>query len=306
MTLFKLAQLNSEIKYILHSLSHAAPRYTYPQVSNISEWQQDMWDRLKDCKQRSPKYQDDRHYLAIICEIRYTELAMHLFRPTPRIRSPGTSSLLKCYESAEKAIALWKELYEADRMSYSWMTIHSVCLSALTILYCIWTSPDIAATTQIDRFTSMMRDASVLLSAAGEYWVEARRSRSRLDGLASATVRWLISKMSSSNSREHEQQDSRYWQQALAQADSRDPNTALLSSDGERALPHGSDAEFSGYGTVGGETLDMYIDNQDLAAFVGIPDLFANDSNFMIDSIFSDYQPLFNFMGADPSTNLNI
>lgn len=318
-TLFRLAHLNSEIKYILHSVNKKAPRYTYPQIPDVAVWQDDLWQRLQECNSNAPKFVDDRHYLTVVCSIRYHEIVMHLFRPTPHIRNPTKSSLLKCYDSAEKAIGLWKELYEADRMSYSWVTIHSVCLSALTILYCIWTSEDIAASTRIDAFTSTMCDASVLLSAAGEYWIEARRSRNRLDTLVSATVRWLTDRLNvratptvrqqrkrkgTNRSQRLPAQPGAGWDQRnlpalqpAAQSQDSTPvnNFTLLDQDPGDA----SSEQVHGYQPASAAGFNDYINSQDLASFLGAPDIFASDNNFLMDGMFTDYQPLFEFSNTD-------
>lgn len=313
-TLFRLAQLNSEIKYVLHSVNDKSLRYANPQISDVSAWQDDLWTRLKNCDEDAPKFTDERRYLSIICTIRYQEIVMHLFRPTPHIRQPTKNNLQKCHESAEKTIDCWRQLYEADRMSYSWVTIHSVCLSALTILYCIWSSPDIAASTQIDAFTSTMRNASVLLSAAGEYWTEARRSRSRLDALATATVRWLADKLKTrTNSRRRPPSRNKEPQVGRSSATVRtDPGT-LQSQPSETGQNSGNfdsgyvdfafddfpDQQFSGLQSTSTADFDMYISNQDLASFLGAPDSFAGDNSILMDGMFSDYQPSFEFNGRD-------
>jgi hypothetical protein len=44
--MFKLARLNSEMKYILHSISRETPAYAYPAVRCMKTWQTDMLSRL--------------------------------------------------------------------------------------------------------------------------------------------------------------------------------------------------------------------------------------------------------------------
>lgn len=276
--LFELAQLNSEIKYILHSVSHKTPRYTYPQIIDLEAWREEVATRLRDTKRRTTHFTGHQRYLTITCSIRYHEVTMHLFRPTPRARNPSTTHLRKCYESAQRSIELWKELYEMDRLSYSWTMIHSVCLSAITILYCIWTSSQIATNVRIDTLTNLLRDASVLLSVAGEHWTEARRSRARLDSLASATIRWLIDKLVS-----------------------RQPNVQTtpqpnVDQDAPEVLRAMTDEL---------PPLDTYISNEDLAAFLGASDFIPNDNGYLLQSMFADYQPLFN-SGATENSSFDV
>lgn len=298
LTLFKLANLNSELKYILHSISQRTPRYTFPQITDIDAWQQDVWTRLQECFAASPKFTDERRHLSIICEIKYLEVSMHLFRPTPRIRSPTTPNLRICHQNAERSIVLWTELYKIDRLSYSWTMIHSVCLSALTILYCIWTCPEITRTVKIDTFMSIMRESSVLLSIAGEYWIEARRSRHQLDELVNATTRWLLDKLTSRSDEVDNTHRTAYSSPAPVNGrSSQDLNldTGIRDAQGQTAT------ELMSIETSGG-VFDNYINNEDLLTFLGPPDPFMRDSESSFDGLFIDYQPLFDFSVGEAST----
>jgi hypothetical protein len=60
------------------------------------------------------------------------------------------------------------------------------------MLHCIWTVPAIAAETKLDILVADLKAGSYALSATGEHWAEAKRSRDVLDELSSATVRWII------------------------------------------------------------------------------------------------------------------
>lgn len=292
-TLFKLANLNSELKYILHSVSQTTPRYTYPQINNIEEWQNDMEGRLQVCFDAAPTFTDARRYLSIICEIRYHEVKMHLFRPTPRIRSPKHSNLLICSDSATKTIFLWKELHKMDRLSYSWVMVHSLCLSALTVLYGIWTSLEIVRSTEIDLFMSTMREASALMGIVGEYWVDARRSRDRLDQLVNATTRWLLDNLASSlNSRAPPSADLPTGSDQNPNNGSPWPSTATANHQAQMA--HAS-SERTGFN----EFLSNYVNNDDLFTFVGASNSLFTDSETLMDGLFVDYQPLFDLSGGE-------
>ena len=173
------------------------------------------------------------------------------------------------------AIHGWKELYDSDQMSYSWVTIHSVCLSAITMLYCIWMVPETAAATKLDVLTSVMRAASNILSAAGEHWSEARRSRNKLDDLTAATVRWLMDLRPNQRSRPR----SRSQSQLPTFSNSHSTVTEMQQFDDL------SNLDFPG--------IDTYINAEDLAVFVGAPDPFATDLSLTMEGMFSQYQPVF-------------
>lgn len=190
--LFKLAQLNSEIKYILHSISAEAPPYTYPNIPNVLQWQSDITARLKAWFGQIPQFTGDQIYLTHLCQIKYHGIMMLLMRPSPAIPSPSVDSLRSCYESAVASIRLYDQLYKGDLLVYSWVTVHSLFLSTITMLHCIWTVPQVTAQIKLDVLMADLKAGSNVLSATGEHWLEAKRSRDVLDELSGTTVRWII------------------------------------------------------------------------------------------------------------------
>lgn len=190
--LFKLAQLNSEIKYILHSISHEAPPYTYPNIPDVLHWQRGFITRLKVWLEQIPQFAGERAYITQLCEIKYHGVMMLLLRPSPAIPSPSVDSLKSCYESAIASIRLYDQLYKRDLLIYSWDTVHSIFLSTITMLHCIWTVPEVSATIKLDMLMADLKAGSNVLSATGEHWSEAKRSRDVLDELSGTTVRWIM------------------------------------------------------------------------------------------------------------------
>lgn len=200
--LFKLAQINSEIKYILHSISHKAPPYSYPNVPDVLAWQTDVLSRLATWAEDIPQFSGERIYITKLCEIKYHGVITLLLRPSPAIPSPSVRSLRSCYDSAVASIRLYDQLYKQDLLVYTWVTVHSIFLSTITMLHCIWTVPEIAARIQIDSLIADLKAGSNVLSATGEHWSEAKRSRDVLDELSGATVRWILESKSNARSAE--------------------------------------------------------------------------------------------------------
>lgn len=303
--LFKLAHLNSEIKYILHSVNHTAPRFTLPQIPDINRWQEDFWQRLQQQGRELPILKEEKEDMNVTCQLRYNEIVMLLFRPTPRIKSPNATCLKHCHKASENSIRLWHRLYELNRMSYSWMSIHRLCLAVVTMLYCIWTVTEIAAETQLDDFFTTMRISSNLLSAAGEHWPEARRSRQTLEELMSATVRWLLDTKSKSASRQRTpaRDSSSRNRRPLEPSQVQPVNTFAPNAEqtlsGDR-LPDFTPEAFDIPG------IDTYINVEDLANFVGAPSMFATDLSLTMDGMFSDFQPTFDFDIMDGFGRRNI
>ena len=282
--------------YTLHSTSPNAPEQTYPRIPDLEVWQNNLYKRLLQIRENFPAFKGERKYLSILCEIRYHEIVMLLFRPTPRIRAPGKDSLIHCYQSAEAIIRLWKELYNSDRMSYSWTSIYSICLSAIIILYCVWMVRELTASTEVDTLTQTMVAASNLLSAAGEHWVDARRCRNSLNNLTAATVRWLVTLRSNQQSRNRAAAD------CGAQTDSArhvEADTAVhdRTSLEEQQQPRQANMDISELPvTPDFPWVDTYINGEDLAnLFRTSNPSAAEDLSLTMESMFSEYQPLFDF-----------
>lgn len=189
---FKLAQLNSEIKYVLHSISAEAPPYTYPNIPNVLQWQSDIAVRLKTWFHQIPQFTGDQMYMTHLCQVKYHGMMMLLMRPSPAIPGPSVDSLRLCYESAVASIRLYDQLYKSDLLVYSWVTVHSIFLSMITMLHAVWTVPEVTAQIKLDVLMADLKSGSNVLSATGEHWLEAKRSRDVLDELSGTTVRWII------------------------------------------------------------------------------------------------------------------
>lgn len=59
------------------------------------------------------------------------------------------------------------------------------------MLYCIWKVPSVTRTTKLETLNADLKSASSILSALGEHWFSAKRSRDFLDELSTTTIRWL-------------------------------------------------------------------------------------------------------------------
>ncbi|RFN44846.1 hypothetical protein FIE12Z_10947 [Fusarium flagelliforme] len=190
--LFKAAKLNSEIKYIAQSIVRDSPRYAYPRVIDINDWQATMLNSLDEWSTHIPLQNDaSTLYLQIICKIRYHNLRMLLLRPSPAIPKPTTEALVQCHKSARESIQLFDQLYKKNLLVHSWTTFHGLVLSTITLLYCIKVVPEIARGTEVDVLMADLSISLSVLSATGEHWSGAKRSRDILDELGKSTIRYL-------------------------------------------------------------------------------------------------------------------
>lgn len=191
--LFRLAKLNSEIKYVANSVARAPPPYAYPANLDMNGWQNDMLRQLKDWKANMPTITDTRsmQYMQLECKLRYHSIRLLLLRPSPAIPRPSPEALRQCYHSSVRCLLLFDQMYREDLLAYSWMTFHGLVIGVLTMLYCIKAAPDIARSVDADSVMEHLSIGLSILSATGEHWTGARKCRDILRDLGRSTVRQL-------------------------------------------------------------------------------------------------------------------
>ncbi|OQE47311.1 hypothetical protein PENCOP_c001G05500 [Penicillium coprophilum] len=189
--LFKLARINSEIKYVMHSICRDPPHYAYPPVPNILVWQKEMIERLQTWLADIPGGGEGDAIMKI-CETKYHEMMILVLRPSPGIPEPSEEMLARCFQHAVDLLRGFGELYRQEALLYSRLIVHSVFLSTLIMLHCLWRLPHIASEVQIDEVVADTSISLNILSSIGEYWVEAKRARDCIHELSGATVQKLI------------------------------------------------------------------------------------------------------------------
>lgn len=188
---FKLAKLNSEIKYVANSIKRDAPAYAYPAMRDVTEWQMGMLHKLDDWAATIPQMEPPSEFMRLTSKLRYLSMKMLLLRPSPAIPVPAGAAMISCYEAACQSLRTYEDLYRRDLIVYDWLTLHGVVYSVITALYCIRVVPEIARKTEPEE---TMEDLSVslsILSATGEHWSGAKRARDILEDIGKSTIRWL-------------------------------------------------------------------------------------------------------------------
>lgn len=187
--LFKLARINSEMKYVLHSVNRETPSYAFPAIRDILQWQDTTNFQLAEWYTAIPcRSNAQSDYGELLCKTQYHTMNMLLYLPTPGIPQPSPQSLRNCYRSSISAIKLFKELYARDMLVYNWSTCHAVILHAFCLIYCVTTVAQLREETSAELLLTSIRAASDILSATGEYWAGAKKSRDLLNELANRTL----------------------------------------------------------------------------------------------------------------------
>lgn len=148
--LFKLARINSEIKYVTQSISRDTPAYAYPPVRDIYRWQQDVVRSVEDWFSTIPQQDDDGYdWIARVCK-RYHEIMVFLLRPSPGVPSPSDQSIDLCFHHAVELLRDFGVLYRSGYLLYSRLVVHSILVGTLVMLHCIWKVPAVAANCRLD------------------------------------------------------------------------------------------------------------------------------------------------------------
>lgn len=194
--LFKIARLNSEVKCVLYCVDRNFPPYTRLAVTDAVGWKSDILNRLEEWRREIPKHAEGSpyHHMNLLCDIKYHELAMLVLRPNPRLQQPDRQSLSQCFSSAMDCCKLYHQLYTTKALHYGWMSVHSLFLCVMVMFYCVWTPQGVADDANIDCLMRALKASSDVLSAMGEYWPEATRSRDILDRVSTATIRRFFTK----------------------------------------------------------------------------------------------------------------
>ncbi|KAJ5673419.1 hypothetical protein N7507_002546 [Penicillium longicatenatum] len=189
--LFQLSRINSEIKYVMHSICRDAPTYAYPPVTNIHEWQREMINRLQAWLSDIPRVAG-MESIARICETKYHEMMILLLRPSPGIPEPSEELLSLCFQHAVDLLRGFGELYRQEALLYSRLIVHSIFLGTIIMLHCLCRLPRISSQVQIDDVVADTCTSMNILSSIGEYWTEAKRARDCIQELSNATIQRLI------------------------------------------------------------------------------------------------------------------
>ncbi|OHW93855.1 C6 transcription factor [Colletotrichum incanum] len=208
--LFRLAKLNSEFKYVANSIVRETPRYAYPAVIDINEWQQGMLLQLDEWYRSIPEA-PGYDYIRSICQIRCQSLRMLVLRPSPAIPNPSPEALRKCYAAAREILLLFDQLYKQNLLIHTWNTCHSAVFGIITMMYCIKMVPNIARQTSLDTLMSDFSAGLGVLAATGEHWSGAKRCRDILDDMVRATIRWIkdVTNQPSAIESQHQHRSSR-------------------------------------------------------------------------------------------------
>lgn len=121
-------------------------------------------------------------------QITYSQSLLLLYRPSPACPVANQEALHICAENAISLITSYSSLYAKNKMSYTWITVHSLLMASITMLYTLWVSPAIRDQTTPSVVESNIKQCLMLFEVMQETWPLAARCRNIVKRFGNAAL----------------------------------------------------------------------------------------------------------------------
>ncbi|KAI2464345.1 hypothetical protein F4781DRAFT_74248 [Annulohypoxylon bovei var. microspora] len=199
----RLDRIVAEIKLMLHRVVNTPERFPWP--TDLVTWQRRAHascDDIIDEVFAHLKWKSHRSSTDIITrslELKYHHNLMLLHRPSPAIPQPTIESWKICYNSAVKTVMIYSDLHRFSKLTNSWLTAHTVFVSGITFVYCLWAQPQIKNETSLETFSRNAAACKTILTFLGKTWSVAADAVEKFDRLFQMTSHtWRVEESSSS------------------------------------------------------------------------------------------------------------
>jgi len=185
---FRFDRLTAEIKLMLYRVAQSPSRFPWPQ--DIPQWAENAHaacqEILDDCRGAMSSHRADvAIFLAL--ELKYHQCIMLLSRPCPALPRPTAMALKRCFDSACDTIRIMSELARFGNLTYSWLNVHIVFVAGITILYCLWISPQIRAVTSLQTFVRHADMCKEVLGKLSATWPVAVTAAQKFQSMTDIT-----------------------------------------------------------------------------------------------------------------------
>lgn len=188
---FRFDQITAEIKLMLYRVVNKPDVFPWP--TDVTEWQEkchkrcdELFESLsKDLRWRSRRRSADG--IAQRLELKYHQCLMLLHRPSPATPRPRAESWRACYDSASQTILIHSDMHRFSKLPHTWLTAHTIFVSGITFLYCLWVNAAVKEGTSMDEFSRIASACSALLKVLGKAWSVAADAVEKFDRLVALT-----------------------------------------------------------------------------------------------------------------------
>ncbi|KAJ5701426.1 hypothetical protein N7488_008974 [Penicillium malachiteum] len=180
----------AEVKLMIYRVSRVPQRFPWP--SDLANWQQEVENSCRtliqdvENRQRSLRMPNSTYLSLFVVQklqVKYHSCLMLLYRPSPQIPRPSRDAIQKCFYSAIEIIRISGDLHRFRSMDCTWVAAHSIFIAAITILYCLWTSPSEMVLTLRETSFERVKTAQQLLKYLGNTWSVAHNACEKLERL---------------------------------------------------------------------------------------------------------------------------
>ncbi|KAF2014986.1 hypothetical protein BU24DRAFT_423908 [Aaosphaeria arxii CBS 175.79] len=191
---FRFDRITAEVKLMIYRVARSPARFPWP--TDLEEWQEQTHQVCKELLEEAKRNLKWRGLAGRrgtldgalpLIELKCHQCIMLLYRPSPAFPQPSNSALKNCYESAVETIRIQSDMQKFAKLINSWLTAHSVFVSGITILYCLWTSAEIRRQTTLEDFLRQADACSKLLNKLGKSWSVAENAQSKFERLVQVT-----------------------------------------------------------------------------------------------------------------------
>ena len=89
--------------------------------------------------------------------------------------------------SASQTILIHSDMHRFSKLPHTWLTAHTIFVSGITFLYCLWVNAAIKERTSMEEFNRIASACSALLKVLGKAWSVAADAVEKFDRLVSLT-----------------------------------------------------------------------------------------------------------------------
>jgi hypothetical protein len=133
-------------------------------------------------------------------QIAHSHALLLLYRPSPANPVIDVDALQICADSAISLISAYSSLYAKNKITYTWIALHSLFMASITMLYTIWVSPEIRGSTTKAVVKSNVLSCLALFDVMGDVWPLASRCYDIIDRLGILSITLFESSTDSNNS----------------------------------------------------------------------------------------------------------
>ncbi|CAI6091339.1 unnamed protein product, partial [Clonostachys chloroleuca] len=124
----------------------------------------------------------------------YNHSKLLLYR---RMLAPGahrglSTPYLECCTAAREICLLYRKLFLANPVSYTWGALHILFLAGLTYLHCLVSCPEVRRVTRQDDIAHTSTSCTIVLVIMAERWKAVAAYRDTFEMLAKATMSMLV------------------------------------------------------------------------------------------------------------------